>query len=312
MSETREPQVGLLGLGSIGQHYCVNLLNRFPSVLVFDRDPGRLRAGAEMGAERVASLGELGERCDFVVVSLPNPAAVRQALGGDQGLLASARRGAIVVDTSTVSPEANIEMYEQARARGVGYLDAPVSGGEPLEAGVDGAKAASVTFMVGGDEHVFDKATPIFDALGKFWFHLGPAGSGSVVKLISNLCSGIQLLVAAEAFALGAACGFSAERLIEVFERTDARSYIMTDYVVPRLKRGDVEPGFSVDLQVKDHRLAEALAHDHTVPLPFNALALQTWQRLRADGRGGRDIADSSYFMTQQINRELGHVGDRA
>jgi 3-hydroxyisobutyrate dehydrogenase-like beta-hydroxyacid dehydrogenase len=298
-------RVGLLGIGSIGEHYCRNLLAAYPDLVVFDGDAEKLRQAGDEGATPVASPAALGAGCDFVVVSLPHPAAVRAALGGPDGLIAAARPGAIVIDASTVSPETNREMYALAAERGVGYLDAPVSGGEPMEAGVEGARAGTMTFMVGGDADDFAKAAPVLEALGSFFFHLGPPGSGSVVKLISNLCSGIQLLVAAEAFALGAACGFSVEQLIEVFRRTDARSYIMTDYLIPRLLRGDVEPGFTVDLQVKDHRLAEQLGHEHRVPLPFNALAIATWERLRANGRGHRDIADSSFFIAEQAGRDL-------
>ena len=95
-----------------------------------------------------------------------------------------------------------------------------------------------MTFMVGGDAAAFTRAQPVMEALGRCSFLLGPSGSGSTVKLISNLCSGIHVLVAAEAFTLGAACGFSPERLLEVFEHTDAKSFFMTDYVAPRVARG--------------------------------------------------------------------------
>jgi 3-hydroxyisobutyrate dehydrogenase-like beta-hydroxyacid dehydrogenase len=289
--------VGLLGLGAIGEIYCGHLLRAFPELCAFDLDPGKL---SRCGARAAVSARELGASCELVVVSLPDPAAVRAALAGPDGLLEGARPGAVVLDTSTVSPATSREMHALAAERGVGYLDAPVSGGEPFATGVDGARAASMTFMVGGDPGAFERARPAMEVLGSRWLHLGPSGSGSTVKLISNLCSGIHALVAAEAFALGAACGFTPERLVEVFQHTDAKSFFMTDYVVPRVERRDVSPGFTVDLQLKDHRLAEELAHEHRVPLPFNALASQVWQQLRAHGRGRNDVTDAVFFAAEQ------------
>jgi 3-hydroxyisobutyrate dehydrogenase-like beta-hydroxyacid dehydrogenase len=188
----------------------------------------------------------------------------------------------------------------------VDYLDAPVSGGEPFQTGVDGARAASMTFMVGGDAVAFARAQPVMEVLGSVWLHLGPSGSGSTVKLISNLCAGIHALVAAEAFTLGAACGFPPERLLEVFAHTDAKSFFMTDYVGPRVARGDVAPGFTVDLQLKDHRLAAELGHEQHVPLPFNGLAIDAWERLRAQGRGANDVTDAVFFSAEQARLDPG------
>jgi 3-hydroxyisobutyrate dehydrogenase-like beta-hydroxyacid dehydrogenase len=294
---------GLLGLGAIGEIYCGHLRAAFPGLRVFDLDPGKV---ARSGAVAATSARELGAACEMVVVSLPDPAAVRAALGGDDGLLEGARPGTVVIDTSTVSPATSREIHALAAQSGVDYLDAPVSGGEPCQTGVDGARAASMTFMVGGDERAFERARPVMEVLGSHFFHLGPAGSGSAVKLVSNLCSGIHALVAAEAFALGAACGFGPKRLAEVFQHTDAKSFFMTDYVLPRVVRGDVAPGFTVDLQLKDHRLAAELGAEHGVPLPFNTLAREAWERLSAQGRGGNDVTDAVFFAAEQACQDLG------
>jgi 3-hydroxyisobutyrate dehydrogenase-like beta-hydroxyacid dehydrogenase len=292
-------KVGLVGLGAIGEHYRDNLLRSFASVVVFDQDDQKVAVAQELGGHVADTAAAVGAQCDIVVVSLPNPPAVRTALTGEEGLFARARPGLVVLDTSTVSPETSRDMYALASERGVHYLDAPVSGGEPMEAGVEGARAATMTFMVGGDADAYELAKPAMEALGKFSFYLGPAGSGSTVKLISNLCSGTYLHVAAEAFTLGRACGFSVEQLVEVFQHTDAKSFVMTDYLVPRLLRGDTKPGFTVELQVKDHRLAAELGHEHRVALPFNALAIQAWELLRAQGRGQNDITDAVFYASE-------------
>jgi 2-hydroxy-3-oxopropionate reductase len=298
--------VGLLGLGALGEIFCGHLVRAFPGLRVFDLDAEKVARAAHVGAVATASSRELGAGCDIVVVSLPDPAAVRAAVAGVDGLLADARAGAVVLDTSTISPQASREMHAAAAQRDVSYLDAPVSGGEPFQTGVDGARAASMTFMVGGDAAAFARAQPVMEVLGSVWLHLGPSGSGSTVKLISNLCAGIHALVAAEAFTLGAACGFPPERLLEVFAHTDAKSFFMTDYVGPRVARGDAAPGFTVDLQLKDHRLAAELGHEQRVPLPFNALAIDAWERLRAQGRGANDVTDAVFFSAEQARQELG------
>ena len=298
--------VGLLGLGALGEIFCVHLVRAFPGLRVFDLDAAKVARAVEHGAVATASARELGAACDVVVVSLPDPAAARAALTRDAGLLADARAGAVVLDTSTISPQASRELHAAAAERGVDYLDAPVSGGEPFQTGVDGARAASMTFMVGGDAAAFARAQPVMEVLGSVWLHLGPSGSVSTVKLISNLCAGIHALVAAEAFTLGAACGFPPERLLEVFAHTDAKSFFMTDYVGPRVARGDVAPGFTVELQLKDHRLAADLGHEQRVPLPFNGLAIDAWERLRAQGRGANDVTDAVFFSAEQARQELG------
>jgi 3-hydroxyisobutyrate dehydrogenase-like beta-hydroxyacid dehydrogenase len=299
--------VGLLGLGALGEIFAGHLSRAFPGFRVFDLDGDKVaRAVTDHGAVAAASARELGAGCDAVVVSLPNPAAVQAALSGPDGLLEGAHSGAVVLDTSTISPQASRAMHAAAAERGVAYLDAPVSGGEPFQTGVDGARAATMTFMVGGDAEAFERARPLMDVLGEFAFLLGPSGAGSTVKLISNLCSGIHALVAAEAFTLGAACGFAPERLLEVFAHTDAKSFFMTDYVAPRIASGDVSPGFTVELQLKDHRLAAELGHEQRVPLPFNALAIDAWQRMRAQGRGANDVTDAVFFSAEQARRELG------
>lgn len=291
--------IGLLGLGAVGQHYRDHLLEAFGALLVFDRDPAAMDRARVAGARAAESAAALGAACDVVVVALPNPDAVRHALAGAEGLLQHLRPSAVILDTSTVSPETSREMDALARERNARYLDAPVSGGEPLQGGDDGARAGTLTFMVGGDEEAYARAAPVMDALGAHRFHLGPAGSGTIVKLISNLCSGIYVQVVAEAFALGAACGFDVERLVEVFELTDAKCYMMTDYVLPRLRRGTFQPGFSVELQLKDHRLAAELGHAHAVPLPMNAVATQLWELMRARGEAGRDISAAIPFTRE-------------
>jgi 3-hydroxyisobutyrate dehydrogenase-like beta-hydroxyacid dehydrogenase len=256
-----------------------------------------VRHWEQQGATGAASPRELAARCEAVVLSLPSPEAVEAALEGPDGVLAGASPGLLVIDASTIDPETARRMYRAAKARGASYLETPISGGEPGGAGTDGAKAANVTFMIGGDAEDFERATPVLRILGQTLFHLGPAGAGSTVKLISNLMAGLHALVATEALVLGAAAGFTPQTLLEVFAHTDAKSFTLEHYIAPRIARRDFEPGFAADLQYKDHRLAAELAQRLKVPLLLNGMAVQIYQMLRAQGLGGKDHIETINFL---------------
>jgi 3-hydroxyisobutyrate dehydrogenase-like beta-hydroxyacid dehydrogenase len=269
--------VGLIGLGMLGRFFAGHLAAA-GRVVAYDADPGRTHPEVE----RVASAAEVAAQASVIVLSLPSPAAVDDAMAG---ILGAARPGTVIADTSTVDPDTNRRWHAAAKERGVGYLDAPLSGGEPMEGGTDGARAASVTFMVGGDAADLARAEPVLLRLGRHVFHLGPSGAGSEVKLISNMCSGAYVLVVAEAFAAATALGIAPERLVEVFRHTDAKCYFMTDYLLPRLLAERFDDGFAIRLQLKDHRLFAQLAERLGIPTPVNDLALQTYEAaMPADG----------------------------
>jgi 3-hydroxyisobutyrate dehydrogenase-like beta-hydroxyacid dehydrogenase len=296
---------GQLGLGVIGSLYAGHLRRALGGVIVFDIDPERVSRAAAEGATPARSARNLGTRTRTVVASLPNPVALEAALTGDEGLLAGLAPGSLVVDASTVDPDTSRRIHRLAKERDIGYLDAPVSGGQPMSAGMDGARKANVTFIVGGEAADFERARPTLEVLGSRFFHVGPPGAGSTVKLISNLMAGLHNLVAAEAFVLGAAAGFSPEQLLEVFDATDARSYHLTDYAAPRLARRDFDPGFSIDLQHKDHLLAAKLGRDLGVPLLLNSLAVELCEMMRAGGSGGRDIVEAFRFLGRLAGADI-------
>ena len=288
---------GLVGLGVIGQLYAGHLVRARGALIAYDLVPGHLEAAVGLGATAAASAKAVGEECDIVVLALPNPSAVLAAMLGEDGVLAGARPGSMVIDASTIDPDTSRRVYAAARDRGVDYLDAPGSGGAPGGAGMDGARAATISFMVGGDPDAFERAKPTLAILGERWYYLGPSGTGSTVKLISNLIAGLHNLIASEAFVLGAAAGIEPETLLEVFDGTDAKSFWLTDYFAPRVRRRDFKPGFSVDLQYKDHRLASDLGRALGVPLLFNDLAVGVYQAMRAGGLGDYDLVESVRFL---------------
>ncbi len=298
-------RVGLIGLGMVGLHFARHLSRKNGQLTVFDLNKARVKSAARFGATAARSARDLAARSRFVVLSLPSPDAVRAAMLGPNGVLAGVRRGTVIIDASTIDPESCRAMHKAAAARGADYLDTPISGGEPGGGGTDGAKAGNISFMVGGGRGAYARARPVLHAIGKRSFYLGASGAGSTVKLISNHIAGLNNLVMMEGFVLGAAAGFSPETLMAVFDGTDARSFMMTDYFAPRYRRGDFDPGFSVDLMHKDHKLAADLGQKHGVPLFFNQLALEVYQAMRARKRGRKDIIEALHFLADDAGVDI-------
>lgn len=296
-------KVAQIGLGKMGSIMAKHLSDDKVDLCVYDKAPGRADAFADP-IRKAHSLADAVKGCDYVVVSLPDPAAARGAMFADDGILASAARGTTILDLSTVDPQTARDIYAKAASLGIHYVEAPISGGEPMSAGTDGAMKRNITFMVGTDSESFEKAKPLMDRLGKFPILVGPAGMGATIKLISNYISGLHNIVASEGFALGKAAGLDFDLMLEVFAHTDANSFWLFNYFGPRVKAGDFEPGFSVDLQWKDLRLADDLARELKVPMPLNAAGLQMYQMLRADGRGNKDVCEMANLLAEMAGQE--------
>jgi 3-hydroxyisobutyrate dehydrogenase-like beta-hydroxyacid dehydrogenase len=292
-------RIGLIGLGMVGRHFAHHLLRANGQLTVYDLDRSHMKVALREGATAARNAREVASKSQILILSLPSPDAVRSTMLGKLGVLAGARRGAVIIDASTIDPESCLAMHKAAATRGVDYLDTPISGGEPSGGGTDGAKAGTISFMVGGRRSAYRRATDVLHTIGKRAFYLGRSGSGSTVKLISNHIGGLNNLVMMEGFVLGAAAGFSPETLMRVFDGTDAKSFMMTDYFAPRYRRNDFDPGFSVDLMHKDHKLAADLGQKHGVPLLFNQLALEVYQMMRARKLGQKDIIEALHFLAE-------------
>lgn len=279
-------RIGIIGVGNVGYYYAHNLLKAKQELVVFDLESEKLAILEREGARKATSIGGVVSECNTVILALPNPSAVADVMYGQAGILAMARRGSLVIDMSTIDPEMARTLHGDATGAGISYLEAPMSGGEPGGAGQAGAKAGTVTFMVGGDKEAFDRASPILEILGRRALFLGPAGTASKIKLLSNLIAGVNMAVIAECFVVGAANGISHETLLQVFQHTDAKSFTMMEEFAARICANDYEGGFSVDLMHKDHRLAGEIGCKAAVPMLFNHLAQELYQLARAQGYG--------------------------
>jgi len=262
--------VAVIGLGNMGMAMLKRLIASGHRPRGWDLDPAKReaarQAGAEIAADLAASLAEI------TLFSLPHDAAVAAVL---EEALAALQPGAVIIDTSTLSPRAVRGFAEQAAAQGVSYLDAPVSGGPA------GAAAGSMAMMVGGDAAALERATPILQHLTARLLHIGPSGAGQVAKLVNNLLVASHLVTAGEALRLGAAAGVAPEALLPVLNGASGRSAV-TEVNWPRwIIPGTFDSGFSAGLMRKDVGLALELARELDVPLEATGRAALLWQELR-------------------------------
>lgn len=262
--------VAVIGLGNMGMAMLKRLIASGHRPRGWDLDPAKReaarQAGAEIAADLAASLAEI------TLFSLPHDAAVAAVL---QEALPALQPGAVIIDTSTLSPRAVRGFAEQAAAQGVSYLDAPVSGGPA------GAAAGSMAMMVGGDAAALERATPILQHLTARLLHIGPSGAGQVAKLVNNLLVASHLVTAGEALRLGAAAGVAPEALLPVLNGASGRSAV-TEVNWPRwIIPGTFDSGFSAGLMRKDVGLALELARELDVPLEATGRAALLWQELR-------------------------------
>ena len=296
---------GQVGVGSLGHHFALRLRERFGALTIHDIDADRIASLAGPGIEVTASAKSLAAATDVVVLSLPSPGAVEAVMCADDGVLAAAGAHSLVIDTSSIDPGTSRRMHAAASERGVRYLEAPLTSAHPGSAGVAAARDGSFTALVGGKAADLEDARPVLEVFAHRVIHLGAIGSGSLMKLISNQISGITYIAIAEGLALAAAAGFPAETTLDVLSETVARSYALDDDLAPRVRARDYSPAFTTDLMYKDHHLSAELARSLSVPMPLNALAVETYQIQRARGRGGLSCIDVVNLIAEMSGLDI-------
>jgi len=273
-------RVGVVGTGIMGAPMARNLLRAGHAVTVHNRSPGRVAPLVEAGATAAASPRDVARGVEAVVVSVPDTPDVEAVVAGPDGILAGARAGLLVVDTSTIAPRAARMLAERAAAGGVAMLDAPVSGGE------QGAIAGTLSIMVGGERAAFEQAAPIFAAIGRTATYMGGPGQGQMTKLVNQVVGAATLAAVAEGVLLGARAGLEPAALIEAIGGGAATSWMWT-HLGPRMQRRDFAPGFMVRLQQKDLRLALAAAAEAGAPVPLTTLVHELFAAVEVRGGGG-------------------------
>ncbi|POB10656.1 MAG: 2-hydroxy-3-oxopropionate reductase [Sulfobacillus thermosulfidooxidans] len=281
------PRIGFIGLGVMGEPMAANLLEAGYSLTVFNRSVKAAARLEELGAHVVNTVAKVAESSDVVVTMLPDTPDVEAVYFTDDGLLASSRPGMLLIDTTTASPSIARRIAQTARERGIETLDAPVSGGDV------GAKAGTLSIMVGGEEAVFVRALPIFEAMGRNIVYMGPAGAGQVTKACNQIVVALTIEAVGEAFALAEKSGVELDRVRDALLGGFAQSRIL-DLHGQRALEQRYNPGFRLKLHHKDLGIALSSAAELGVSLPHTAGTREMMNVLLAHGH---DNEDHSYLI---------------
>jgi 2-hydroxy-3-oxopropionate reductase len=292
-------RIGFIGLGVMGAPMARNLLAAGHEVVAWNRSPAPLEALAEAGARPADGPAAVAAEADVLITILKDDAVVREVLGGSDGAIAAAPAGSLVVDMSTVSPALARELAAEAGARGVGFLDAPVSGGDV------GARDGTLSIMVGGEAADVERARPVFDVLGSRVTHVGAAGAGQVAKACNQVLVAVIFGGLAEALVLGSKLGVDPEAILDAIGGGMAANRIM-EVRRENFLRHDFAPGFKVDLHHKDLEIALGASGEVDAPLPLTAEVQQMFRQLRAAGHGGEDDSALLRVAEQRASHRLG------
>jgi len=233
-------RVGFIGLGIMGYHMAANLVNAGYEVLAYDVVPACVERAAERGCVPCESIREVAEGCDVIVTMLPNSPHVKAVVLGAGGVLEHARPGTLIIDMSSIAPEASREVERACREKGVRMVDAPVSGGEPK------AKDGTLAIMVGGEEADFERAKPYFEPLGSSCVLVGPIGSGNTCKLTNQVIVAVNIAALAEGLMLAKRAGADPEKVFNAIKGGLAGSTVM-NAKAPMMLDGSFKPGFKIE-----------------------------------------------------------------
>ncbi|HCH76661.1 2-hydroxy-3-oxopropionate reductase [Stutzerimonas kunmingensis] len=275
-------KIGFIGTGIMGKPMASNLQNAGHQIFLsehHDKAPADL---VQAGAIALATPQEVAQEAEFIIVMVPDTPQVEDVLFRDQGIAAGVGPGKVVIDMSSISPSATKQFAEKIKASGAEYLDAPVSGGEV------GAKAGSLSIMVGGSEAAFERALPLFQAMGKNITRVGENGDGQTAKVANQIIVALNIQAVAEALLFAAKNGADPAKVREALMGGFAGSKILEVHG-ERMIKGTFDPGFRISLHQKDLNLALAGARELGLNLPNTANAQQVFSTCAAIGGSGWD-----------------------
>ena len=290
--------IGFIGLGIMGNPMSRNLMKAGHKLVVYDIVPALLDAAVAHGAARGTSSADVASRSEMVITMLPDGPEVQQAMLGPGGVLEGVRGGATVVDMSSISPLVSQKVGAACAAKGVAFLDAPVSGGEPKA--IDGTLA----IMVGGDKAVFDKALPVLQTMGSSVTLTGPVGAGNVTKLANQIIVACNIAAMGEALVLATRAGLDPEVVFNAIKGGLAGSTVL-NAKAPMVISRNFKPGFRIKLHQKDLRNALLAAESMKVGLPLTSLVQQMIMALMNEGKGDLDHSAIVNFIEQMAGIEV-------
>ena len=294
--------VGFIGVGNMGNPMAGNVLKQGFPLTVFDLHTPATDNLVQAGAKRAASAQALVESCDTVLTCLPASPDVEALYLGAGGLIERAKPGTVLVDLSSVLPSTPKKLEPAAKARGLSFLEAPVSGG------VAGARAATLAIMAGGDAAVLEKVRPILRAIGPNIFHVGPVGAGNTAKAINNMMACVNSLAMMEGLVLGVKAGLDPMVIYEVVKASSGGSKALEripSSLVPR----KFEPGFKVRLMNKDLETFNTIAKELHVPVSFSNVAQRYQQAAMAAGMADHDTSAAVQIIERLAAFEMPKKG---
>jgi len=288
-------RIGFIGLGIMGQGMVGNLLGAGFEVTLWNRTREKLEPFLARGAHAAEDPASVAGSAQMVFLCVSDTPDVEEVVLGPGGVAQGARAGTLVVDMSTISPEVTRKLAAHLAERGGHWLDAPVSGGS------EGAARGTLSIMVGGDAAQLERALPALQAMGKTITHVGPVGAGQTVKLVNQILVVGNMLAASEAVLFAAASGLDLEKTLEAVAGGAAGSWMLSNRW-PQVIRDDWRPGFMIDLQQKDLRLALDAADEMGVPLLGTGLIFQLYRTLQQAGLG----REGNHALVKALERLAG------
>lgn len=308
-ASTTKKKVGFMGLGNMGFPMLNNLLKHNYEVTAFDTNEEALKKAETLGATAAPDIKEAAMDQDICFTMLPNTAIVEEARMGSNGIFEHAREGALVIDSSTISPIASKKMAEEGEKRGFKVADAPVSGG------VTGAKNATLTFMVGCKKDYYKEVEEFLLCMGTNIFHCGAPGTGQTSKICNNLCLAIEMIAISEGIALGEKLGIDPKVLSNIMGTSTGSCWSLTAYnPKPGIMEGmpasnNYEGGFGVSLMKKDLSIVLDSASQVNLDLKFGQKAIEYFHELERQGKGGKDFG-IVYQYISSLNKDKGNDSD--
>jgi len=287
----------------MGANMVSNLLKKGNKVVVYDINKDAVKAAESAGATSTSSVAELSAGVDAVITMLPTPDIVKDTFRGPKGIIANSKKGTILIDSSTVGPDAPKELAPEAQAKGLTFVDAPVTGAVPA------AKAGTLTFLVGGTEEECKKVKDLLLCMGKHVVHCGPTGMGQVAKVCNNMALAINMISTAEALMLGKRLGLNPKLMNDILNISSGRSWCTEIYCpAPNVletapSNNDYEGGFMVDLIAKDLGLATQCGTNVKSPLALGSQAQQIYLTMSHQGMGRKDFSSIYKYLEGKMGK---------
>jgi 2-hydroxy-3-oxopropionate reductase len=289
--------VGFIGLGIMGKPMAENLIEAGYDLVAYNRT--REKAEELDGARVAETPKEVAEQSNIIITMLPDSPQVEEVLAGEEGVLEGIKEGALVVDMSTISPVVTEGLAKKAEEKGASMLDAPVSGGDV------GAIDGTLSIMVGGGEEDFERALPLFEVMGGTVTHVGPVGTGQVVKAANQIVVALTIEAVSEALVLGSRGGVPPEKILDVLGGGLAGNKVM-EVKREKMLQHSFDPGFRVELHHKDLGIALAAGREYGVTLPVTAIVDQMLEALKMLGRGNQDHSALLTLIEESSGHEIG------